>query len=252
MPRPCWSARRRRASPRLPPAWCCAPRPGSSAAAPPPRSRASCPSGCQARWCPARWWCCRSCPTPPGPAGGGRPFFCVHRAGGNVLCSPERARAVGRAQPFYGLQLPDLDTLGPAPSIEDIAARYVAAILTVETARGEPHALGGWSLGGAIAYEMARQLWSAGHRVDPLVLIDPPPPGEGEGQSEGEEAARLAADFAFDLAAMHAGGGGAAAGPGLAVAGGAVEIWPGSHYSLVRPPAVATLAAALRRRLAVR
>src|SRR5260370_4783140 len=57
---------------------------------------------------------------------------------------------------------------------------------------------------------MARQLWSAGHRVDPLVLIDPPPPGEGEGQSEGEEAARLAADFAFDLAAMHAGGAGPA------------------------------------------
>jgi thioesterase domain-containing protein len=102
-----------------------------------------------------------------------RPFFCVHPAGGNVLCYAELARALGPEQPFYGLQLPDLAALGPAPTIESLAARYVEAVLAVPGA--SPHRLGGWSLGGVIAYEMVRQLRAAGHHVAPPVLIDPTP-----------------------------------------------------------------------------
>src|SRR5205807_294636 len=52
--------------------------------------------------------------TPPAePSAGGperRPFVCVHPAGGNVLCYIDLARALGPAQPFYGLQVPALDS----------------------------------------------------------------------------------------------------------------------------------------------
>src|SRR6185369_15362725 len=33
-----------------------------------------------------------------------RPFFCVHPAGGNILCYLELARNLGAEQPFYGFQ----------------------------------------------------------------------------------------------------------------------------------------------------
>ncbi|MCP4660889.1 MAG: AMP-binding protein, partial [bacterium] len=41
------------------------------------------------------------------PEGSGRPFFCVHPVGGNVLCYSDLARHLGGDSPFYGLQVPD-------------------------------------------------------------------------------------------------------------------------------------------------
>jgi amino acid adenylation domain-containing protein len=153
-----------------------------------------------------------------------RPFFCVHPAGGNVLCYAELARALGPDQPFYGLQLPELEVLGSVPTIEALAAHYVAALGTVAPAG--PYALGGWSLGGAIAYEMACQLQAAGREVDLLALIDPSPlpglalsldpgvrdagppppsldPGVNGAEDETDEAVLLA-QFAYDLLALSA------------------------------------------------
>ncbi len=109
------------------------------------------------------------------------PFFCVHPVGGHVLCYLDLARALGADQPFYGLQAPrgragepgghDPGT-GPRmePGIEQMAARYLDAIRTVQP-RG-PYALGGWSLGGTIAFEIARLLHAAGEEVALLALID--------------------------------------------------------------------------------
>ncbi|HYL05686.1 MAG TPA: AMP-binding protein, partial [Thermoanaerobaculia bacterium] len=140
--------------------------------------------------------------TPPVNGFRARPFFCVHPAGGNVLCYAELARALGPDQPFYGLQLPDLEVLGPTPTVETLAAHYVGALAAVVPAG--PYALGGWSLGGAIAYEMACQLRAAGREVDLLALIDPSPllwqpPVDQTGE------ALLAAQFAYDLLAISAG-----------------------------------------------
>ncbi|HVR07717.1 MAG TPA: amino acid adenylation domain-containing protein [Thermoanaerobaculia bacterium] len=272
-----------------------------------------------------------------------RPFFCVHPAGGNVVCYAELARALGPEQPLYALQLPDPETLGAEPTIEELAAHYLAALAAVTPAG--PYALGGWSLGGVIAYEMARQVRAAGGEVDLVALIDPSPVALSQGAAAAREAARtdpagearLRRQFAGDLLALAGlGNEGAAAareafgeldlerpfpelaataqkvgllppelkpedserlfeayrttgraldryrpagypgrltlllaGRGLAAtanrrrqadavqdwaslaAGGAeIEALPGDHYSIVRPPAVEVLAAALRRRLA--
>ncbi|MFL5654930.1 MAG: non-ribosomal peptide synthetase [Ktedonobacteraceae bacterium] len=105
------------------------------------------------------------------PGGSKPPFFCVHAAGGNVFCYTNLARHLGPDQPFYGLQTPDLTGSGAYFSkVEDMAAHYIAAIQTVQ-AQG-PYLLGGWSLGGVVAFEMAQQLQRQGHEVALLAIID--------------------------------------------------------------------------------
>jgi amino acid adenylation domain-containing protein len=141
-----------------------------------------------------------------------RPFVCVHPAGGNVLCYADLARALGPRQPFYGLQYPAagprLDGGGgavpgepsqrPPETIEELAAHYIAA-LHAAGLHG-PHRLGGWSLGGAVAFEMARQLAAAGETIELLAMLDAAPPGAATGWDE--EELELMAWFARDLAAL--------------------------------------------------
>jgi amino acid adenylation domain-containing protein len=104
------------------------------------------------------------------PNGDMAPLFCVHAVAGNVLCYQELSRHMGERRPFYGLQAPDIDSGAHTGSIEGLAALYVAAIRSVQ-AQG-PYHLGGWSMGGVIAYEMARQLQQAGEQVGSLALME--------------------------------------------------------------------------------
>ncbi len=112
-----------------------------------------------------------SCLVPLQPTGSRRPFFCVHATAGTVLCYRELARLLGPDQPFYGLQAPGLaGEREPFARIEEMAAHYLEAVRQVQP-RG-PYSLGGWSLGGVVAFEMARQLHSRGEQVDLLALMD--------------------------------------------------------------------------------
>jgi amino acid adenylation domain-containing protein len=104
------------------------------------------------------------------PNGDMAPLFCIHAVAGNVLCYQELSRHIGRQRPFYGLQAPDIDSGAHPGGIEGLAALYVAAIRSVQ-AKG-PYHLGGWSMGGVIAYEMARQLQQAGEQIGTLALIE--------------------------------------------------------------------------------
>jgi thioesterase domain-containing protein/aryl carrier-like protein len=105
------------------------------------------------------------------PEGTRTPFFCVHPGGGNVLCYLQLSRHLGTDQPFYGLQAPGLDGIcQPLSSIEEMAERYVTAIRRSHP-QG-PYALGGWSVGGVVAYEMAQRLRAAGQEVRMLAIID--------------------------------------------------------------------------------
>jgi thioesterase domain-containing protein len=104
-------------------------------------------------------------------AEGRAPLFCVHPISGDVQCYVDLARCLGEDQPVYGLQAAD----GELDSIEAMAARYLAE---VRRARPEgSYRLAGWSLGGVIAFEMARQLRESGEEVDHLALLDAPVPG---------------------------------------------------------------------------
>jgi thioesterase domain-containing protein len=61
------------------------------------------------------------------------------------------------------------DDSPPDDRIEHMAQRYVQDIRA--TSHG-PYQLGGWSLGGIVAFEVARQLTALGERVEHLALID--------------------------------------------------------------------------------
>jgi phthiocerol/phenolphthiocerol synthesis type-I polyketide synthase E len=105
------------------------------------------------------------------PKGSRPPFFCMHGAGGNVLIYRELSQRLGEDQPFYGLQSQGLDgSVEPPTRIEDMASVYVREIKRVQP-RG-PYYLGGYCLGGTIAYEIAQQLQAQGEQVALLALFD--------------------------------------------------------------------------------
>jgi amino acid adenylation domain-containing protein len=109
------------------------------------------------------------------PKGSKPPFFCVHAAGGNVLSYYKVAYYLGEEQPFYGLQARSLDgEQTPHTRIEEMAADYIKEIQTLQPFG--PYFLGGYSFGGLVAYEMARQLHAQGQKVGMLGLFDIPTP----------------------------------------------------------------------------
>jgi thioesterase domain-containing protein/acyl carrier protein len=115
--------------------------------------------------------------------GNARPFFCVHPVGGSVLAYLELAKRMEADQPFYGLQVP---ASGAGETVEAMAACYLEAVRAVQPEG--PYFLGGWSLGGRVAYEMARQLEARGEQVGLLVVIDAQGQEATSGQTRGEEA----------------------------------------------------------------
>ena len=105
------------------------------------------------------------------PKGSRPPFFCVHAAGGNVLVYRELSEHLGADQPFYGLQAQGLDGERPIlETIEDMATLYVNEVRSFQP--HGPYFLGGYCMGGTVAFEMAQQLRSQGEEVALLALFD--------------------------------------------------------------------------------
>ncbi|MBW8482983.1 type I polyketide synthase [Actinomadura parmotrematis] len=97
--------------------------------------------------------------------GGRRPIFIAHPAGGTTSCYRQLVELLGADQPVYGLERFD-----DAPSVEERASRYVAHLLEAQPEGA--FRLGGWSFGGVLAYETARQLTAAGRDVEFVALFD--------------------------------------------------------------------------------
>lgn len=111
------------------------------------------------------------------PAGSKLPFVCVHPGGLDVSCYANLARHLANEQPFYALQLLELDDYRSVDEellfssyIQDTAARCIEALHGFQP-QG-PYLLGGWSLGGCVAFEIAQQLQKQGHKVALLALLD--------------------------------------------------------------------------------
>ena len=129
------------------------------------------------------------------------PFFLIHPVGGNVLCYADLARHLGNDRPIYGLQSPGLyGNSEPLTSIEDMAACYIKAIQTIQP-QG-PYYLGGWSLGGVIAWSMAQQLKKSGEEVSLLALIDSYAPTVLQSTEETDKTMLMKA-FAEDLGRLY-------------------------------------------------
>ncbi|MGA3015296.1 MAG: thioesterase domain-containing protein, partial [Bacteroidales bacterium] len=94
-----------------------------------------------------------------------------HGLGLNVLLYTTVINFLDPEQPVYGLQAKGLNGVDePLDSMEKIASYYISEIQSVDNEG--PYALAGFSLGGKIAYEMARQLHEMGKRVSFLGLVD--------------------------------------------------------------------------------
>ncbi|KOU75996.1 polyketide synthase [Streptomyces sp. MMG1533] len=98
-------------------------------------------------------------------AGSGPPLFLVHAAGGPTDVYRVLAERLGDDRPVYGLE-----RLEGARTVTEKARRYAEAITTAHP--DGPCLLGGWSFGGFVAQETARQLTAAGRVVELVVLID--------------------------------------------------------------------------------
>jgi amino acid adenylation domain-containing protein len=105
------------------------------------------------------------------PGGTDRPLFLIHGLGGHVAAFMSLAREMAGGRPVYGLQALGLDP-GQAPQdrIEAMAASYIEEIRTIQP-QG-PYLLAGWSMGGLIALEAARQLLADGQETALVAMLD--------------------------------------------------------------------------------
>jgi amino acid adenylation domain-containing protein len=99
------------------------------------------------------------------------PLFLVHGAGGNVLLYGALAKRLEPDYPLYGLQSRGLDGQSkPLQTIEEMAVHYLQEIRTVQSSG--PYLLGGYCLGGTVAYEMAQRLIAQGESVALVAMFD--------------------------------------------------------------------------------
>ncbi len=101
-----------------------------------------------------------------------KPIFFVH--GGNI--GPEAylplVQKLPEDQSFYCLENYNIyHSDSRISGLVPLAEKYIEFMQ--ELVPQGPFVLGGWSFGGLVAFEMARQLEAAGERVDHLYLLDP-------------------------------------------------------------------------------
>ena len=125
------------------------------------------------------------------------PFFCVHPVGGEVASYVELAQSLTWKRAFCGLRATGLDEgRAPLKSIVEMASHYVKCIRAMQ--KNGPYLVGGWSMGGLVAFEMAYQLEAAGQEVLPLILIDAALPYDGRDLAD-LSSSQILISFARDL-----------------------------------------------------
>jgi thioesterase domain-containing protein len=109
--------------------------------------------------------------------GARQPMFGIHPLGGTVEYLRLLMPHLDTQLPLYGLEASAWASSGsgtaPAPSIPDIAAKYVKALRAVQP-KG-PYRVLGYSVGGVIAYAMAEVLLAQAENIEFLGIIDTHP-----------------------------------------------------------------------------
>lgn len=106
-------------------------------------------------------------------------LFCCHPANGDAVCYMRLTKAIGPDQTVYGFEASGLspgETM--ARSLEEMAAVYIKEMIAVQPAG--PYHLLGWSFGGGLAFEIARQLYEAGQEVGFVGFMDAVAPERGD------------------------------------------------------------------------
>ena len=99
------------------------------------------------------------------------PLFLIHGGGLHVLMFQTLAVEMDEDQPIYALQAKGLNGEGtPLSRIEAMATHYIAEIEKIFP--NAPIALAGYSFGGLIAFEMAKQIKKANKQILMLSVFD--------------------------------------------------------------------------------
>jgi amino acid adenylation domain-containing protein len=131
------------------------------------------------------------------------PLYLIHPIGGTVTCYAQLAGELAGTCKVHGLQAPALAAGqtaadATASSMAGLVADYARLIRTAQPAG--PYRLAGWSMGGVVAFEIARRLERAGERVALLALLDAPFALPGPGRlTEPQLAGQFLADAAQSL-----------------------------------------------------
>ncbi|SDK11661.1 phthiocerol/phenolphthiocerol synthesis type-I polyketide synthase D [Actinopolyspora mzabensis] len=107
------------------------------------------------------------------------PLFLFHPAGGPTSVYQPLVERLGGEQPCYGME-----RLDRYETVPEKAAHYIELIREIQPEG--PYRLGGWSFGGCLAFETARQLADRGEEVETLLLIDSILPLPAQGISDEE------------------------------------------------------------------
>jgi len=137
------------------------------------------------------------------------PLFLIAPVSGTISCYRHLSKLLGPDQPFYALQHPGLEEGEEIfASVEEMAASMVVSIkATLATLPGGiehgTFSLGGWSMGGVIACEVALQLLAEGVIVRSVVMIDSPAPSGTIDMGNLSTTAELALSYANDITAYR-------------------------------------------------
>jgi thioesterase domain-containing protein/acyl carrier protein len=106
--------------------------------------------------------------------GGKPPLFCVHTGGGNLWSYRRLAEYFEHDRPIFGLPARGVDGSRAVDVTVEGMARNCVEMMRRQQPNG-PYLIVGYSSGGLIAYETARQIEALGSKVGLLGVIDSPP-----------------------------------------------------------------------------
>ncbi len=142
---------------------------------------------------------------PMKPHGGHTPLFMVHPPGGIVLCYRQLGEFLPEDQPLWAIRSRGLHGNESLPqSLAEMASEYVEAVQSVQPFG--PYIIGGWSLGGLVAYEMARQLIECGQSIHRLIFLDTTIPEGASDCVPAKEQVNVGLEYGIELTLEQLGG----------------------------------------------
>ncbi len=126
------------------------------------------------------------------------PFFCMHPSGGSAVPYLGLADTLSPGRRFYGVEAVGLHGESDPPDVPAMARRYLDAVREIQP--HGPYLLGGWSIGGTLAFEMARMLRDLDEEVRLVVLMDSAVPPELDRPPTHTE---MLETFAHDLSGLQ-------------------------------------------------
>ena len=97
-------------------------------------------------------------------------LFFIHPGLGGAEVYHDFSKIFQRRRPIYCIESYNIYSDHIIDSLEELARKYIQEIKCIQSSG--PYSLGGWSLGGVIAYEMARQLEQEGESVPAIYMLD--------------------------------------------------------------------------------